>query len=71
MALIGAPLTGAQRPDLQRAYERLVSQEPLAADLHCAYMVSGEQADPGQSHLTWAHRELYERTVVTRVAGRG
>jgi hypothetical protein len=63
VALIAAPVTGEQRRDLRRAHERLDSQEPLAAGLHCSYMVSGEQADPGQDHLTWAHRELYERPV--------
>jgi len=63
VALIAAPVTGEQRRDLRRAHERLDSQEPLAAGLHCSYMVSGEQADPGQNHLTWAHRELYERPV--------
>jgi len=63
VALIGAPATGEQRLDLRRAHERLDGQEPLAAGLHCTYMVSGEQADPGRSHLTWAHRELFERPV--------
>jgi hypothetical protein len=63
VALIGAPVTSAQRPDLQRTHEGLASQEPLAASLHCAYIVSGEQADPGRSHLTWAHGELYDRPV--------
>jgi hypothetical protein len=63
VALVGAPVTGEQRRGLRCAHERLISQEPLAAGLHCAYMVSGEQADPGQDHLTWAHQELYERPV--------
>jgi hypothetical protein len=63
VALVAAPVTGEQRRDLGRAHERLISQQPLAAGLHCTYMVSGEQADPGQDHLTWAHRELYERPV--------
>jgi hypothetical protein len=63
VALIGAPVTGAQRLDLQRVHENLIEREPLAAGLHCAYMVSGEQADPGRDHLIWAHQELYERPV--------
>ncbi len=63
VALIGAPVTTAQRPGLQRMHETLISQEPLAAGLHCAYIVSGEEADPGRSHLTWAHGELYDRPV--------
>ncbi len=63
VALVGAPVPGAQRLDLRRAQERLISDEPLAGGLHCSYMVSGEQADPGRSHLTWAHQELFERPV--------
>lgn len=68
VALAGAPVTGAQRRELQRVHETLISEEPLAAGLHCSYMASGEQADPSRDHLTWAHRELYERVVspVTR-----
>lgn len=63
VALIGARVTSAQRLDLQRAHEGLIGREPLAAELHCSYMISGEQADPGRDHLTWAHQELYERPV--------
>jgi hypothetical protein len=63
VALIGAPVTGTRRPDLQRAHERLISEEPLAGGLHCAYIVSGEQAGPYRSHLTWAHGELFGRIV--------
>ena len=68
VALIGAPVTSEQRADLRRAHEKLIAQEPLAAGLHCSYLVSGEQADPGRPHLTWAHQELFERPVtpVTR-----
>jgi hypothetical protein len=63
VAFIGAAVTGAQRLDLQRLHERLISEEPLADGLHCAYIVLGEQADPGRSHLTWAHAELFDRRV--------
>jgi hypothetical protein len=63
VALIGAPVTSAQRLGLQRLHERLISQEPLGAGLHCAYIVRGEQADPGRRHLTWAHGELFDRIV--------
>jgi hypothetical protein len=68
VALIGAPVTTAQRHGLQRVHESLIGDEPLAAGLHCAYVVSGEQADPRRDHLTWAHGELYDRPVspVTR-----
>jgi hypothetical protein len=68
VALINTRITAAQRLDLQRVHEALIRQEPLATGLHCAYMVSGEQTDAAQSHLTWAHQELFERPVsqVTR-----
>jgi hypothetical protein len=63
VALVGAPFTGAQRLELQRAHEALISADPRAGGLHCAYIVSGEQDDPGRDHLTWAHQELFERIV--------
>jgi hypothetical protein len=63
VALIGAPVTSEQRQDLERAHKGLISTEPLAAGLHCSYIVSGEQADPGRRHLTWAHQEMFERPV--------
>jgi len=68
VALTGVPVTSVQRDGLQRLHETLISDEPLAAGLHCAYVVSGEQADPNRTHLTWAHGELFSRRVsqVTR-----
>jgi hypothetical protein len=68
VALVAAPVTSAQRLELECAHQRLISAEPLAAGLHCTYVVSGEQDDPGRKHLTWAHQELFERPVspVTR-----
>jgi hypothetical protein len=63
VALIAAPVSEAARPNLQHVHESLIRDEPLAAGLHCTYVVSGEQADPSRSHLTWAHAELFERPV--------
>ena len=63
VALIGAPVTSEQRKDLTRAHEALICEQPLAAGLHCSYLVLGEQANPGRQHLTWAHQELFERPV--------
>ncbi|MFE0800884.1 nucleotidyltransferase domain-containing protein [Streptomyces sp. NPDC058812] len=42
--------------------------EPLAPKLHCTYLSPGTVEDSGRRHLTWAHEELYKRTVtpVTR-----
>ncbi|MFD8719763.1 nucleotidyltransferase [Streptomyces sp. NPDC059629] len=41
---------------------------PLAAGLHCTYLTPSTAADPDRRHLTWAHAELFRRTVspVTR-----
>lgn len=63
VAFIAAAVTGSQRLGLQRLHETLIRQEPLAAGLHCAYMVSGDQADVSRDHPTWAHGELYDRVV--------
>jgi hypothetical protein len=63
VALVGAAITDARRQDLQRVHETLLRQVPLAGELHCAYLVSSELADAGQSHLTWAHGELMHRVV--------
>jgi hypothetical protein len=68
IALIDAPPTGRQRQGLQAMHEALISQLPLAAGLHCSYVVRTELDDPDRVHLTWAHAELFERIVspVTR-----
>lgn len=63
VALVAAPVTSAERLELQRVHESLIGDELLAAELHCTYVASGQQADPGRSHLTWAHAELFERPV--------
>src|SRR5690349_16989731 len=63
VALIDAPADDCQRQDLQRSHESLIRDEPLAAGLHCTYLVESERDDPGRSHLTWAHAELFERPV--------
>lgn len=63
VALVPAPVTAAQRLGLQRIHERLIGEEPLAAELHCTYIAAGDQHDPGRDHVTWAHQELFERPV--------
>ncbi len=62
VALIAAPVTGAQREALQGAHEALLGL-PLADKLHCAYVAGAEVADAGRTHLTWAHGELFDRVV--------
>jgi len=68
VALIGTALSSAQEQDLRRVHEVLHAQVPLAEKLHCTYVVRTELGDPGRSHLTWAHGELFDRVVspVTR-----
>jgi hypothetical protein len=68
VGLVADPVSDAARQDLQRVHESLIRDEPLAAGLHCTYVVHGDQADSGRKHLTWAHAELFERRVspVTR-----
>ncbi|MDX3752120.1 nucleotidyltransferase domain-containing protein [Streptomyces sp. AK08-02] len=41
---------------------------PLAPLLHCTYLSDATTANPGRQHLTWAHSQLFRRTVtpVTR-----
>ncbi|MCO4694921.1 nucleotidyltransferase domain-containing protein [Streptomyces sp. RO-S4] len=42
--------------------------EPLAAGLHCTYLTPDTTAGAERRHLTWAHEQLFRRTVtpVTR-----
>ncbi|MFJ5258904.1 nucleotidyltransferase [Streptomyces sp. NPDC088387] len=42
--------------------------DPSAAKLHCTYLTPARTAGAGRRHLTWAHEQLFRRTVtpVTR-----
>ena len=68
VALTRTTLTREQEQDLERMHETLHSQERLADKLHCVYVDRAELDDAGHRHPTWAHGELFERTVspVTR-----
>lgn len=68
VALTRTTLTREQEQALQRMHETLHSQERLADKLHCAYVAGSDLDDAGRRHPTWAHGELFERTVspVTR-----
>lgn len=68
VAVVATTLTGPQRQDLQRVHQALQADMPLADKLHCAYMARSELDDTSRDHVTWAHSELFERTVspVTR-----
>ncbi|MEU1404682.1 nucleotidyltransferase domain-containing protein [Streptomyces sp. NPDC005728] len=45
-----------------------IRAQPLAAKLHCTYLAPDTVDDAARRHLTWAHEELFKRTVtpVTR-----
>jgi hypothetical protein len=68
VALMETASASEQRQDLERVHQALHSEVPLAEKLHCSYVVRSELDDTRRNHLTWAHGELFERTVspVTR-----
>jgi hypothetical protein len=63
VALTGTRLSSAQQQDLGRVHGALHAQEALADKLHCAYVAQADVDDPGRSHPTWAHGELFDRVV--------
>ncbi|WP_217144593.1 nucleotidyltransferase domain-containing protein [Streptomyces sp. AC627_RSS907] len=67
IAVLPRPATARTAWRLGLLHARLRAQ-PLAGLLHCTYLAPGTVADPGRSHLTWAHRHLFKRPVtpVTR-----
>ncbi|MFE0418203.1 nucleotidyltransferase domain-containing protein [Streptomyces tendae] len=67
IAVLPRPATARTAWRLGLLHARL-RDEPLAGLLHCTYLSPDTVADPDQRHLTWAHRQLFKRTVtpVTR-----
>lgn len=67
IAVLEGPLTPRAVWRVAKLHARLRS-EPLAAQLHCTYLTPDTVGDAGRRHLTWAHQELFKRTVspVTR-----
>ncbi|MFF8881764.1 DUF4111 domain-containing protein [Streptomyces flaveolus] len=67
IAVLPRPATAGTAWRLGQLHARLRAQ-PLAGQLHCTYLSPDTAADPEQRHLTWAHRQLFKRTVtpVTR-----
>lgn len=67
-AVVAAVLSDEQERGLRSVHQRMISEEPLAAKLHCVYVPLGEVADVAAAHPYWAHGELYRRplTGVTR-----
>ncbi|MEU5401552.1 nucleotidyltransferase domain-containing protein [Streptomyces sp. NPDC005963] len=68
IAVLDGNCSAEQSKALTALHRRLLEELPLAAKLHCSYLVQSEGADVRAEHLTWAHRELFHRTVtpVTR-----
>ncbi|MFJ8633294.1 hypothetical protein [Streptomyces sp. NPDC093568] len=48
---------------LDRFLDGLEPLAPLADRLHCTYLTPDTVGDIDRRHLTWAHRELFERPV--------
>lgn len=63
VALVGAPVTGPQRKQLEELHRTLISQGPEAAGLHCSYVVRSQLPEAGRDHVTWAQSRLFERPV--------
>jgi hypothetical protein len=63
VALVAADISDAQREQLRRTHEALISDEELADKLHCSYVVRDQLASTGRCHVTWAMGELFERRV--------
>lgn len=68
IAIIEAPADDAQKDRLTGLHQRLLNEEPAAADLHCSYLARTALSEAETPHVTWAHRTLLERPVtpVTR-----
>ncbi|WP_030811230.1 nucleotidyltransferase domain-containing protein [Streptomyces sp. NRRL S-337] len=69
IAVLDRSPTPEEERDIGALHRTLDATDPLARHLHCSYLVADDTAaDPGRSHLTWAHREVLHRPVtpVTR-----
>ncbi len=67
IAVLDGPIGLGTAWNVAQLHARLRA-EPLAPQLHCSYLTPETTADPDRRHLTWAHSELFRRTVtpVTR-----
>jgi hypothetical protein len=77
VALIDAPADDGQRQDLQRVHQSLIRDEPLAAGLHCTYLVESERGaahhqagSPGRAHGDGRARRCRRRHPAPQVRGR-
>ena len=67
IAVLEGPIGPATAWNVAKLHARLRTH-PLAPLLHCTYLSDATTANPGRRHLTWAHSQLFRRTVspVTR-----
>lgn len=67
IAVLEEPITARTVWRLAVAHNRRRG-EPLADRLHCTYLTPATAGGPDRRHLTWAHEQLFRRTVtpVTR-----
>ncbi|MFI1734618.1 nucleotidyltransferase domain-containing protein [Streptomyces acidicola] len=67
IAVLDDPITARTVWRVARLHARL-RKEPLVGKLHCTYLTPARAAGAERRHLTWAHEELFKRTVtpVTR-----
>jgi hypothetical protein len=63
VALVATDISEPQRQRLEQVHRELMAAEPLAEKLHCSYVVRAQLPGAARDHLTWAHAEMYERTV--------
>lgn len=63
-----AVLSSPPPPAVADVHRELISQDPLAAKLHCSYMLTSQLADVSVRHPTFAQGEYFDRPVtpVTR-----
>lgn len=67
IAVLEGPIGAATVWKVAELHARLRTH-PLAPLLHCTYLSDATTANPERRHLTWAHSQLFRRTVspVTR-----
>lgn len=67
IAVVGADLVDGlgndHRRQLRRLHKALARDMPLAAKLHCSYVVESTLPDVGRRHVTWAQQRLMTRPV--------
>ena len=63
VAVVASPVGRRQRRRLRRLHAATMREQPAAAKLHCVYVPRGEATEVSQPHLTWAHGQLFRRSL--------